>query len=111
MMAVGFSMIIDTSGKIISCDSGLSYRKIGINDNVYEFYAKSGEVAEKTYDSQQRANIQEPKSLVFLCLRKRTPVSYLAYEPLDMNDWMLCYVVPQSKAQEEVISLFRKQGK
>ena len=31
---IGFSMIIDTSGKIISCDSGLSYRKIGINDNL-----------------------------------------------------------------------------
>lgn len=37
---IGFSMIIDTSGKIISCDSGLSYRKIGINDNVYDFLYK-----------------------------------------------------------------------
>lgn len=48
---IGFSMIIDTSGKIISCDSGLSYRKIGINDNVYDFYTKSGEVTEKTMKS------------------------------------------------------------
>ena len=52
---IGFSMIIDTSGKIISCDSGLSYRKIGINDNVYDFYTKSGEVAEKTMKSQSKA--------------------------------------------------------
>lgn len=27
--------------------------------------------------------------------------SYLAYEPLHINNWMLCYLVPQSKAQEE----------
>ena len=58
---IGFSMIIDTSGKIISCDSGLSYRKIGINDNVYDFYTKSGEVAEKTMKSA-KANIKKQKS-------------------------------------------------
>ena len=28
-------------------------------------------------------------------------MSYLAYEPLHINNWMLCYLVPQSKAQEE----------
>lgn len=33
-------------------------------------------------------------------LKDKNEVSYLAYDTLEMNDWMLCYVVPQSKAQE-----------
>lgn len=93
---IGFSMIIDTSGKIISCDSGLSYRKIGINDNVYDFYTKSGEVAEKTMKSA-KANIKKQKSGI-LVLKEKNAMSYLAYEPLHINNWMLCYLVPQSKA-------------
>lgn len=95
---IGFSMIIDTSGKIISCDSGLSYRKIGINDNVYDFYTKSGEVDEKTMKSA-KANIKKQKSGI-LVLKEKNAMSYLAYEPLHINNWMLCYMVPQSKAQE-----------
>ena len=33
-------------------------------------------------------------------LKNKNGVSYLAYDTLGMNDWMLCYVVPKSKAQE-----------
>ena len=95
---VGFSMIIDSSGRIISCDSGKSYRKIGINDNVYDFYVKSGEVSRKDM-VQARKNIKEQKSGI-LVLSEKKAVRYLAYEPLEINDWMLCYMVPQSKAQE-----------
>lgn len=93
---IGFSMIIDTSGKIISFDSGLSYRKIGINDNVYDFYTKSGEVAEETMKSA-KVNIKKQKSGI-LVLKEKNAMSYLAYEPLHINNWMLCYMVPQSKA-------------
>lgn len=96
---IGFSMIIDTSGKIISFDSGLSYRKIGINDNVYDFYTKSGEVAEETMKSA-KVNIKKQKSGI-LVLKEKNAMSYLAYEPLHINNWMLCYMVPQSKAREE----------
>ena len=95
---IGFSMIIDTSGRIISCDSGRSYRKIGINDNVYDFYIKSGEVAKGTMDLA-KANIKKQKSGI-LVLKNKSAVRYLAYEPLHINNWMLCYMVPQSKAQE-----------
>lgn len=95
---IGFSMIIDTSGRIISCDSGRSYRKIGINDNVYDFYIKSGEAAEGTME-MARANIEKQKSGIVV-LKEKNAVRYLAYEPLHINNWMLCYMVPQKKAQE-----------
>lgn len=96
---IGFSMIINTSGRIISCDSGRSYRKIGINDNVYDFYTKSGEVAKETMNLA-KSNIKKQKSGI-LVLKNKSAVRYLAYEPLHINNWMLCYMVPQSKAQEE----------
>lgn len=95
---VGFSMIIDSSGRIISCDSGKAYRNIGISDNVYEFYVKNGEVSEKDM-AEAKSNIQNQKAGI-LVLKDKNEVSYLAYDTLEMNDWMLCYVVPQSKAQE-----------
>ena len=95
---VGFSMIIDVSGRIISCDSGASYRKIGVNDNVYDFYIKSGEVSSGTMDAA-KANIGKQKSGI-LVLKEKNAIRYLAYEPLHINNWMLCYVIPQEKAQE-----------
>ena len=91
-------MIIDSSGRIISCDSGKAYRNIGISDNVYEFYVKNGEVSEKDM-AEAKSNIQNQKAGI-LVLKDKNEVSYLAYDTLEMNDWMLCYVVPQSKAQE-----------
>lgn len=96
---VGFSMIIDSSGRIISCDSGKSYRKIGIDDNVYDFYVKSGEVSKADME-QTKKNVKAQKSGI-LVLSENKEVRYFAYEPLGINDWMLCYMVPQSKAQEE----------
>ena len=47
-----------------------------------------------------KANIKKQKSGI-LVLKEKNAMSYLAYEPLDINNWMLCYLVPQSKAQEE----------
>lgn len=95
---VGFSMIMDASGKIISCDSGKSYRKIGINDNVYDFYVKSGEVSKEDM-AKARKNIKQQKAGI-LVLNEKKGIRYLAYDPLEINGWMLCYMVPQSKAQE-----------
>lgn len=72
---------------------------VPIYDNVYDFYTKSGEVAEETMKSA-KVNIKKQKSGI-LVLKEKNAMSYLAYEPLHINNWMLCYMVPQSKAQEE----------
>lgn len=82
---------------------GASYNVGALNqmlfNDVYDFYTKSGEVAEKTMKSA-KANIKKQKSGI-LVLKEKNAMSYLAYEPLHINNWMLCYLVPQSKAQEE----------
>ena len=49
--------------------------------------------------AEAKSNIQNQKAGI-LVLKDKNEVSYLAYDTLEMNDWMLCYVVPQSKAQE-----------
>lgn len=54
-------------------------------DNVYDFYTKSGEVAEKTMKSA-KANIKKQKSGI-LVLKEKNAMSYLAYEPLHINNW------------------------
>ena len=85
---VGFSMIIDSSGRIISCDSGKAYRNIGISDNVYEFYVKNGEVSEKDM-AEAKSNIQNQKAGI-LVLKDKNEVSYLAYDTLEMTG---CFVM------------------
>lgn len=95
---VGFSMIIDSSGRIISCDSGKAYRNINISDNVYDFYVTNKEVSKKDMAETKR-NIKNQKAGI-LVLKEGKKVRYLAYDTLGINDWMLCYVIPQSKAQE-----------
>ena len=46
-----------------------------------------------------KANIKKQESGI-LVLKEKNATRYLAYEPLHINNWMLCYIVPQSKAQE-----------
>ena len=79
---------------------GASYNVGALNQMLFnDFYTKSGEVTEKTMKSA-KANIKKQKSGI-LVLKEKNAMSYLAYEPLHINNWMLCYLVPQSKAQEE----------
>lgn len=95
---VGFSMIVSPEGDIISCDSGLAYRKIHMEDNVFKFYVEEGCVSKKNMGNTMKNFANQKSGNMILSMPEGD--WYFSYVPLEINDWMLCYVVPVSKAQE-----------
>lgn len=98
---VGYSLIVTKDGDIIAYDGDPSYHKINYGDNFFEFYQGkslrkgfSFEAVAEDFSTQQSGLIKMYEK------HKYKSDQYLAYAPLGMNDWMICYVLPTSVAYE-----------
>ena len=97
----GFSIIIDEKGNIITLDGSSEHQRIGSSDNFFDFY---GQWNFKGTDSLQeiRDAFQNHSDGIIKLLQPDDPESsrYIAYTPLPLNNWMMCYVIPVSLAME-----------
>lgn len=94
----GYISIVSADGTLISCDTSKNYSSITTDDNFFEFYNNMKFIG-KASSSQFRTDFSEHrKGLMKLSIENE--LCYMAYQPLSLNDWFLCYVVPVSAAQE-----------
>ncbi len=98
----GYSLILDRDGNIISYEGEPAYQHITYGDNFFEFYQKKKLLGAKSFEnvredfasgSEGVLKIQNPGD--------SSSAQYLAYTPLGMNDWIICYIVPVSSATEQ----------
>ena len=87
----GKSFIVDQDGNLITRDE--KYEKkhnIKTIDNLFDI---CDEKEVKTDFNQQESDLIQIQT-------KKNKSLYLAYSPLKINDWMICYIVPVHVAQE-----------
>lgn len=87
----GKSFIVDQDGNLINRDK--KYEKkhnIKTIDNLFDI---CDEKEVKTDFNQQESDLIQIQT-------KKNKSLYLAYSPLKINDWMICYIVPVHVAQE-----------
>lgn len=87
----GKSFIVDQDGNLITGDK--KYEKkhnIKTIDNLFDI---CDEKEVKTDFNQQESDLIQIQT-------KKNKSLYLAYSPLKINDWMICYIVPVHVAQE-----------
>ena len=87
----GKSFIVDQDGNLITRDK--KYEKkhnIKTIDNLFDI---CDEKEVKTDFNQQESDLIQIQT-------KKNKSLYLAYSPLKINDWMICYIVPVHDAQE-----------
>ena len=87
----GKSFIVDQDGNLITRDK--KYEKkhnIKTIDNLFDI---CDEKEVKTDFNQQESDLIQVQT-------KKNKSLYLAYSPLKINDWMICYIVPVHVAQE-----------
>ena len=87
----GKSFIVDQDGNLIT--RGKKYEKkhnIKTIDNLFDI---CDEKEVKTDFNQQESDLIQIQT-------KKNKSLYLAYSPLKINDWMICYIVPVHVAQE-----------
>lgn len=99
----GSSSLVTSEGEIIAFDSGsASARKITYGTNMFEYYNEKNLKEEHTLESLRQEFKEGNTGLIKLSLQERNePDRYLAYMPLGYNDWMICYAVPVSAAQQD----------
>ena len=95
----GFCIIINENGDIISLDGNSTCQKITYDDNFFDFYSQWSIRGKDSLQAIRDAFQTQSDGLAKL-LHPEDPDSsrYIAYSPLHLNNWMMCYVIPVSVA-------------
>lgn len=93
----GYSFIVTADGSVVS--SGTTYADWS-GRNFFDAYGKVK--YSKGSLEQMREDFQE-RSGGGIIVDNQGVGSYLAYEPLDCNDWVLCYVVSEEDAKASYV--------
>lgn len=94
----GYTWIVSSSGEIISRDTSDSNSPIITYDNFLDFYENTKLIGSASSNQFRDNFAAHHKGVMKLTQDKVT--CYLAYQPLNLSNWFLCYVVPVSAAQE-----------
>ena len=96
----GYSLIVNQLGEIIAYDGDPAYHKITYGDNFFQFYERKNLLSNATLQNvrQDFQNGTDGTVKVRTASGSAT-AQYLSYTRLGMNDWMICYVIPVSDAQ------------
>ena len=93
----GYSFIVTADGSVVS--SGTTYADWS-GRNFFDAYGKvkysKGSLEQMREDFQERSGGS-------IIVDNQGVGSYLAYEPLDCNDWVLCYVVSEENAKASYV--------
>lgn len=96
----GYSLIVTRDGEITAHDGDKTDHKLSYGDNIFSFY-KSKKIGQGHSIEEISQDFDEGREGL-ICLSGYADGSdrYLAYAPLGINDWMICYVVPVPVAQQ-----------
>ena len=96
----GYSLIVTRDGEIIAHDGDATDYKLSYGDNIFEFY-KFKKIGQGHSIEEISQDFNEGKEgLIRLRGYADSSDRYLAYAPLGINDWMICYVAPVTVAQQ-----------
>lgn len=96
----GYSLIVTKEGEIISYDGEPSYHKITYGDNFFDFYKDRTLLSKNSLVNVKKDFSAGNDGLIKIRTdSNKKSDQYIAYTQLGMNDWMICYVIPVSDAQ------------
>lgn len=97
----GCSMIIAQSGEVIAFEGDTSYWNIDYRDNFFK-YCNKWIIKDNVTAKKIKQDFKEGReNLVTADSKKQgTQRHYFAYMPMGINNWTLCYAVPEQAAQQ-----------
>ena len=98
---VGYTLITTSDGEIIAYYGDPAYRAIKYGDNFFEFYDDQTLVCGSSMKEVKKDFAVGASGLMKIRIgNDYNSERYLAYTDMGLNDWMICYVIPVSKAQK-----------
>ena len=96
----GYSLIVTKEGNIVAHTGDPVDHKLSYGEDIFTFY-KSKTIREEHSISEVKQDFAMGEDgLVRLAGYADGSDRYLAYAPLGINDWMICYVAPVTVAQQ-----------
>ena len=104
----GYSLIVTADGEIVAYDGSEEYRKIHPDDNVFTYYAQMTLLQGDTIETMRDGFANRKSGNVKM--RREGDVRYLSYAPININDWTMCYIVPEKTAEAPYRMITRYEG-
>ena len=99
---IGYSIIVNKEGNIVTYDGNEQYRGITISNNFFDYFENSTFRGNDTIETVKTAFENKSSGVVKLGIDDdRKNDRYLAYTPLGTDNWMICYIVPIATAQQD----------
>ncbi len=95
----GACIIATSQGKIVSFDGNPEYWSLENDEKVIEMF-RDFEITDNHIVKQMQEDFVRHRE-GSIKLSSRDSSYYVAYEPLDINEWMICYMVSGDKAMED----------
>lgn len=97
----GCSMIVAQSGEVIAFEGDTSYWNIDYRDNFFK-YCNKWIIKDNVTTKKIKQDFKEGKQNLVMADSKikQTKRHYFAYMPMGINNWTLCYAIPEQAAQQ-----------
>lgn len=97
----GCSMIVAESGEVIAFEGDTSYWNIDYRDNFFQ-YCNKWIIKDNVTTKKIKQDFKEGKQNLVTADSKRqgTRNYYFTYMPMGINNWTICYAVPEQAAQQ-----------
>lgn len=96
----GYSLILTRQGQVVSCEALPDEELYAIGE---DFFGRLEGIRFERENTAGRfvENIKAGEAgYARIRFSQEDELCYLAYAPMQMNDWILCYIVPETKVQE-----------
>ncbi len=95
----GACIIVTAYGTIVSFDGDREQWKLEKDENIFEMFQEFDAAKDQILGQMQEDFAVHKEGRIKISSRSTS--YYLAYEPFDTNEWMICYVVSSEKAMEK----------
>lgn len=94
----GSAFIASKDGRLITYDTALQNKKFLHSESIYSYFAEYDVLSADKLQSLRKRFTKQKKG--YITLNYQNKKSYMAYYPLKINDWIICYNIDVDVAQE-----------
>ena len=94
----GSAFLVSKEGQLITYDNAVKNKDFLASESIYSYFAEYNVLSPDDIQSLKQKFIKQEKG--YMTLNNNNKTSYMAYYPLKINDWIMCYNIDTDVAQE-----------
>lgn len=103
----GSAFIVSKDGQLITYDKQVKNKEFLASESVYSYFAEYNVLSSSDLQNLKQEFIKQNNGSI--TLNDRQKKSYMAYYPLKINDWIMCYNIDKDVAQQSYTFIIRAE--